>query len=88
MFKIPNITYVKADLKQVDDNAIYMNAEERTLLLNIIEEFEDFFYGTLGDWDTEPVYLEIKPYFKPFNSRYYLVPRINKSFFEKILKSY
>ena len=87
MVKILNITYVKADLKQVDGNVIYMNAEERTLLLNILEEFEDFLNGTLGDWDTEPVYLEIKPDFKPFNSRYYLVPRINTAFFENILNS-
>ena len=64
-----------------------MNAEERNMLLNILEEFEDFFYGTLGEWDTETVYLEIKPDFKPFNSRYYMVPRINKAFFENILNS-
>ena len=54
MVKILNSTYVKADLKQVDGNVIYMNAEERTLLLNILKEFEDFLNGTLGDWDTEP----------------------------------
>ena len=42
MVKIFNSTYVKADLKQVDNNAIYMNAEEITLLFNILEEFEDF----------------------------------------------
>ena len=42
MVKIFNSTYVKADLKQVYNNTIYINAEERTLLLNILEEFEDF----------------------------------------------
>ena len=42
MVKILNITYVKAYFKQVDNNSIYMNTEERTLLLNILKEFEDF----------------------------------------------
>ena len=44
------------------------------------------FDGTLGDWDTETVDLELKPDSKPFNSKYYLVPRINKIFFQKELK--
>ena len=30
--------------------------------------------------------MELKPYSKPFNSRYYLVPRINKETFRKELK--
>ena len=61
------------------------NAEERNLLLSIIEDFEDLFDGTLGDWATDPVDLDIKPYYKPFNSRYYPVPRINKKMFQKDL---
>ena len=44
------------------------------------------FDGTLGYWATEPVNLELKPDSKPFNSRYYLVPRINKETFRKELK--
>ena len=44
------------------------------------------FDGNLGDWDTEPVDLEIKPDSKPFNSRYYPVPRIKKKTFQKDLK--
>ena len=44
------------------------------------------FDGTLGDWDTDPIDLEIKPGYKPFNSKYYLVPIINKETFRKELK--
>ena len=36
--------------------------------------------GTLGDWATEPVDLEINPDSKPFNSRHYPFPRIKESF--------
>ena len=40
-----------------------MNAEERTQLLSLPEDFEDLFDGTLGDWDTEPADLEINPHY-------------------------
>ena len=77
MVKIPDSTYEKADLEQVV-NASQMNSEEITLLLILIEDFEELFDGTLGDWATDPVYLELNPDYKPFNSRDYMVPRINK----------
>ena len=55
LVKILDIDYAKADLKQVDDNVTQMKSEERTLLLRIFEDFEDFFGGNLGDWDTDPI---------------------------------
>ena len=81
-----NITYAYADLKQVADNIIQMNSEERTLLVSLLEEFEDLFDGNLGDRATEPVHLDIKPAPKPFNSIYYPVLIINKETFQKELK--
>ena len=42
--------------------------------------------GTLGDWSTKPVDLELNPDSKPFDSRYYMVPIINKEIFRKDLK--
>ena len=85
MVKILDITYKKADLNNlVNDSQI--NAEERTLLLNLLKDFEYLFDGTLGDWATEHVDLELNPDSKPFNSRYYPVPRINKETFRKELK--
>ena len=86
MVKILDITYAKLDLKQVADNATQLNAEERTLLLSLLKDFKYLFGVTLGDWATEYVDLEIKPGSKPFNSRYYPVPRINKEIFRKEIK--
>ena len=86
MIKIIGSTYAKEDLKQAANNVTHLNAEERTLLLSLLEDFEDLFNGTLGDWATEPVDLELKPGSKPFNSRYYPVPRIDKETFRKDLK--
>ena len=77
---------MKADLKQVSDNSTQLNAEEINQLLSLPKDFEDLFGVTLGDWATEPVDLELKPGSKPFNSRYYPVPRIDKETFRKYLK--
>ena len=57
MVKILDITYTKAELEHVVSNASQLNAEERTLLLSLLEEFKDLFDGNLGDWSTEPVNL-------------------------------
>ena len=43
------------------------------------------FDGTLGDWDTESVDLDLNPDFKMFNNKYYPVPRIYKENFFKEL---
>ena len=72
---------MKEDLKQVANKTTQMNYEEITQLLSLFKDFEDLFDGTLGDWTTEPVDLELKPDYKPFNIRYYPVPRINKETF-------
>ena len=58
-----------------------LNAEEITLLLILLGDFEEFFDGTSGDWSTESVDLVLQPYFKPFNRIYYPVTRFNKETF-------
>ena len=85
MVKILDITYAKVDLKHVV-NDIQLNSEERTLLLSLLGDFEDLFGGTLGNWSTEPVDLELNTASKSFNSRCYPVPRIKKEKFRKELK--
>ena len=86
MVNILDSTYGKADLKNVVNNASQLNSEERTLLLILFEDFEELFGGDLGDWETEPVGLDLNPYTKPFNSRYYPVPIINKKTFRNYIK--
>ena len=44
------------------------------------------FDGTIGDWDTEPVNLDLNYDYKQFNCKYYLVARINKETFRKELE--
>ena len=83
LLKIIDSTYEKAYLKQVADNATQLDAEERTQLLRLSKYFGGVFCGTLGDWDTESVGLEINPGSKPFNSKYYPFPIINRETFHK-----
>ena len=54
LLKTLDITYAKANLEHVEDNATQLNAEERNQLLRILQYFEDLFDGTLGDWTQNP----------------------------------
>ena len=67
-------------------NATHMNAEDRTKLLGLLKDIEDFFDVNIGDWYTEPIDIAINPNSKSFNCKYYSVPRINKENFYKELE--
>ena len=84
--KILDVIYAKADLEQVAYNATHINAEDIAQLLRILRDFGDLFDGTLGDWDTETVDLNLKTNYKPFNFKYYLVPMTNKENFHNELE--
>ena len=59
--KILDANYVKANLPEiVRNNCAHRNPVEQWNLLGLLEEFEDLFDGTLGDWDTKPVSFEVK----------------------------
>ena len=84
--KILGSAYSRADPEQVASNVTQLNNEWRNQLLSPLRYFEEFFDGTPGNWDTEPVFLELNPYYKIFHSRYSTVPIINKELFRKELK--
>ena len=86
LVKIIYSTHAKADLKKVAANEHHINAKEITQVLKILEYLEDLFDGTLGEWGIDPVDLELKSGSKLFDSKYYMVPRINKETFTKDLK--
>ena len=87
LVKILDSTYAKDDLQQVAANTIHMISEDRTELPRLIQDFEYLFDGTIGDWDTDTIDLELNPYYKTVNFKYDLVPRINKDKFLKELQS-
>ena len=86
MVKILDSTYARVDLDQVADNATHLNSEDITQLPDLLKDFEFLFDGTLGDWDMEPANPELNTDYKPFNCKYYPVPRINKEASHKYLE--
>ena len=83
--KILDSNYEAANLHDVVDNAHSLNSKQKDQLLALLEDFEDIFDGTLGHWKTDPIEIELKPGSKPYNGRYYPVPKINKETFKKEL---
>ena len=46
-------------------------------------KYEDIFDSTLGTWNTNLVYLELRDYAKPVCSQPYPVPRVHEAMFRK-----
>jgi hypothetical protein len=56
LIHILDTKYEKADLRAiVTDNCTHLSNPEQTKLLELLQEFEELFNGTLGDWDCKPV---------------------------------
>ena len=59
--KILDAKYEKTDLPQVvQDNCTHLYVTQQRHLLKLLQDFEELFDGTLGDWDTEPMNLKTK----------------------------
>ena len=85
--KILDAKYEKADLPAVvEENCKHLTSAERTQLLQLLQRFEQLFDGTLGDWKTSPVKLELREGVRPFHGRAYPVPVIHKDTLKKEVK--
>eukprot|EP00804_Cyclotella_cryptica_P004753 CCRYP_016234-RA/>CCRYP_016234-RA protein AED:0.21 eAED:0.21 QI:0/-1/0/1/-1/1/1/0/111 len=74
--KILDANYKKADLQSiVCTNCTHLSLQDQNSLLELLTEFEELFVGTLGDWNTEPMSLELKEGTKPCHGRAYPVPK-------------
>ena len=85
--KILDANYEKADLPSiVENNCLHLSLQQRTELLNLLMEFEKLFDRTLGEWDTDPVSLELKDGTKPYSYKLCPVPRLPKICYKKKYK--
>ena len=74
--KILDAKYEKADLPAiVEKDCAHLSLHQRIKLLQLLKEYEDLFDGILGEWDTDPVSLELKPDAKPYYGKPYPIPR-------------
>eukprot|EP00804_Cyclotella_cryptica_P022722 CCRYP_012507-RA/>CCRYP_012507-RA protein AED:0.37 eAED:0.36 QI:0/-1/0/1/-1/1/1/0/142 len=77
--KILDANYKKADLQStVSTDCSHLSLQDQNSLLELLPEFEELFDGTLGDWNAEPVSLELKEGAKPYSGRAYPVPKSRK----------
>ena len=60
--------YEKANLPDIVENECsHLNPEEKLKLLKLLTDFEELFDGTLGDWNAEPVYFQLKEGSTPYH---------------------
>ena len=77
--KILDADYAAAELpKVVDENCSHLSSTDKEKLLELLQEFEELFDGTLGDWKTSPAKLELKEDATPYHGRAFPVPRIHR----------
>ena len=67
--------YSPADLKAEVSKSSHLTQSEQHQLLQLLQRYESLFDGTLGEWKTSPVHLELKEGATPYYGKPYPVPR-------------
>ena len=76
--------YKKAYLHKVmETQCQHLTMTQRNEFMKLLQRFEEFFYGTLGAWNTYPVGFELKEDVKPICSQSYPVPKVHEEIFKK-----
>jgi hypothetical protein len=74
---MPNMQ--KADLQSiVKNNCKHLLADHQKKLLQRLFKLESHSDGTLGDWKTKPVSLQLKDRASPYHGRAFPVPKLHK----------
>ena len=84
--KILDAHYKQANLAEVvEKHCSHLSKERRNKILQVLKQYEDLFDGTLGDFQTEPIHLELKEGTKPKHHRSFPVPKIHEETLKKEL---
>jgi hypothetical protein len=77
LIEILDAKYEKANLRAItkEECLNHLSATEKDKLLNLLQEFEELFDGTLGDWDCNPVSLQLKEGAQPYHGRPFPIPK-------------
>lgn len=85
--KILDSKYEKANLEEVvHKSCTHLTSYQQSKLISLLREFEELFDGTLGDFQTAPVSLELLPDAKPYHGRPYPIPHIHLDTLKKEIK--
>jgi hypothetical protein len=72
--EILDAKYKKTDVAEVMKGLTYLNAHQKADLLQVLQENNKMFNGTLGVYPHKRVHIDIDPNAKPVHSRPYNVP--------------
>ena len=76
--KILGIKYEKYNLKEISQSAHQLDTKEQVVMIHLLKGFQYLFYGTLVNFNTDPIEIKHNPEARPLSIRYYPVPHINK----------
>ena len=78
--RILDAKYDKANLVEiVKTNCTHLSVERQGAILKLLRQYEDLFDGTLGDFYTEPVHLNLKKDAVPKHHKPFPVPKIHEA---------
>ncbi len=75
--EILDAKYEKTDVAEVVKRLTHLNAHQKADLLQVLQENNKMFDGTLGVYPHKKVHIDIDPNAKPVHSRPYPVSRIH-----------
>jgi len=67
--------YSPANIREEVHKCTELNNSEREELLSLLTKYQTLFDGSLGEWQTQPIKIELKPEAKPYHARPYPVPQ-------------
>jgi hypothetical protein len=70
------VKYAPQDIESIVEKCIHLTDLKRDGLRKVLTKFESLFDGSLGEWKTAPIDLELKDEeTKPFHAKPYPVPQ-------------
>ena len=82
--EILDAKYEKANLAEiVSEYCAHLSSQQRAKMLLLLNKYEELFDGTLGDFNTDPVRLNLKKDAKPYHGRPYPIPHSQLAVFKK-----
>ena len=75
--EILDAQYKRADIDKTVESQTHLSKTEKFYLKLLLMEFEELFDGTLGEWKTAPVDLQLKPNAEPFQLQPFAIPQIH-----------
>ena len=76
-------TYEKADINKEVSVLTHLNTHQKQLLKTLLNNNDQLFDGTLGNWAIDPAKLELKESTKPYQGKLIPVPHVHKEILKK-----